>query len=150
MCVRDPFSRSVVRPRVSGNLDHSGSADDPRLGPAAGQRPAVHLLRRGATGAEPLAGARTTGCSGRQTILWGNSIRRSGTWRIRLSHSFIPGPERLAAIPTAYIGRGSGQKSPQPVLKASYRTTTRILAYAEPLLLAAIPTTRPVTPLRAC
>src|SRR4051794_31012161 len=41
-----------------------------------------------------------------KTILWGSAIRRGRTWRIRLSHSLTPGPERLAAIRTACIGVG--------------------------------------------
>jgi predicted HTH transcriptional regulator len=57
------------------------------------------LFRRGREARERADGSA-------QTILWGNPIRRSRTWRIRLSHSFTPGPERLAAIRTAYIGRG--------------------------------------------
>lgn len=107
LCVRDPFSRGVVRLRVSGDLDRSGSAPASvvwaiRL--ANGQR--CTFFAGGATSADPAGRRANYGCSGRQTILWGNPIRRGRTWRIRLSHSFTPGPERLAAIRTAYIGRG--------------------------------------------
>jgi len=107
LCVRDPFSRGVVRLRVSGSLDRSGSAPATlvwavRL--ATGQR--CTFFAGGATSADSAGRRANFGCSGRRTILWGNPIRRSSTWRIRLSHSFSPGPERLVAIRTAYIGRG--------------------------------------------
>ena len=107
LCVRDPFSRGVVRLRVSGNLDRSGSAPSSlvwavRL--ANGQR--CTFSAGGATSADAAGRRANYGCSGRRTILWGNPIRRGPTWRIRLSHSFTPGRERLAAIRTAYIGRG--------------------------------------------
>ena len=107
LCVRDPFSRDVVRLRVSGNLNRSGSAPATlvwavRL--ASGQR--CSFFAGGATSADAAGRRANYGCSGRQTILWGNPIRSGRTWRIRLSHSFAPGPERLAAIQTAYIGVG--------------------------------------------
>jgi hypothetical protein len=107
LCVRDPFSRGVVRLRVSGHLDGSGSA--PRtlvwaVRLASGQR--CSFFAGGATSADAAGRRANYGCAGRLTILWGNPIRRSGTWRIRLSHSFTPGRERLAAIRTAYIGVG--------------------------------------------
>ena len=104
-CVRDPFSRGVVRLRVSGDLDRSGSAPSSlvwavRL--ANGQR--CTFFAGGATSADAAGRRANYRCSGR--FLWGNPIRRGRTWRIRLSHSFTPGPERVAAIRTAYIGRG--------------------------------------------
>jgi hypothetical protein len=107
LCVSDPFSRGVVRLRVSGNLDRSGSAPANlvwavRL--AGGQR--CTYFAGGATSADAAGRRANYGCLWRQTILWGNPIRRGATWRIRLSHSFTPGPERLAAIRTAYVGRG--------------------------------------------
>src|SRR3954451_11893563 len=107
LCVRDPFSRGVIRLRVSGHLDRSGSAPGSlvwavRL--ASGQR--CTFFAGGATSADGAGRRANYGCSGRLTILWGNPIRRSRTWRIRLSHSFTPGHERLAAIRTAYIGVG--------------------------------------------
>jgi hypothetical protein len=107
LCVRDPFSRGAVRLRVSGNLDRSGSAPPGlvwALRLANGQR--CTFFAGGATGADAAGRRANYGCSGRQTILWGTPIRRGRTWRIRLSHSFTPGPERLAAIRTAYIGVG--------------------------------------------
>jgi hypothetical protein len=107
LCVRDPFSRGVVRLRIDGSLDRSGSAPATvvwavRL--ASGQR--CTFFAGGATSADSAGRRANYGCSGRRTILWGNPIRRSRTWRIRLSHSFSPGPERVVAIRTAYIGRG--------------------------------------------
>jgi len=105
--VRDPFSRGVVRLRVSGNLDRSGSAPSSLVG-RCGWRTASGALSSpgGATSADSAGRRANYGWSGRQTILWGNPIRRGPTWRIRLSHSFTPSRERLAAIRTAYIGRG--------------------------------------------
>ena len=107
LCVRDPFSRGVLRLRVNVDLDRSGSAPlslvwAVRL--ASGQR--CTFFAGGATSADSAGRRANYGGSGRQTILWGNPIRRGRTWRIRVSHSFTPGPERLAAIRTAYIGRG--------------------------------------------
>ena len=104
---RPPEPGAPARLRVSGNLDRSGSAPVSlvwavRL--ANGQR--CTYFAGGATSADAAGRRANYGCSGRQTVLWGNPIRRSGTWRIRLSHSFTPGPERLAAIRTAYIGHG--------------------------------------------
>lgn len=107
LCVRDPFSRGVVRLRVTHNLDRTGSASSTlvwavRL--ANGQK--CTFFAGGATNADAAGRRANYGCAGRRTILWGNPIRRGRTWRIRLSHSFTPGPERLAAIRTAYIGSG--------------------------------------------
>ena len=92
---------------MSGHLDRPGSA--PRtlvwaVRLASGQR--CSFFAGGATGADGAGRPAHYGCSGGQTILWGNPIRTGRTWRIRLSHSFAPGPERLAAIQTAYIGVG--------------------------------------------
>jgi hypothetical protein len=106
LCVRDPFTRGVVRLRVTGHLDNGfntgpGVAWALRL--AGGQR--CSAFAGGATSADSAGRRANYACSGRMTVLWGNPIRRSGTWRIRLSHSFTPGPERLVAIRTAYIGR---------------------------------------------
>jgi hypothetical protein len=107
LCVGNPFARGVVRLRVSGDLDRSGSAPASlvwALRLASGQR--CTFFAGGATSGDAAGRRANYGCSGRQTVLWGNPIRRGATWRIRLSHSFTPGPERLAAIRTAYIGRG--------------------------------------------
>lgn len=38
-------------------------------------------------------------------VVWGSPRRAPGTWRIRASRSFTPGPERLVAIRSAHIGQ---------------------------------------------
>ena len=107
VCVRDPFSRGVVRLRVSGNLQNSYSA---RIGTTwalrlfSGHR--CSLAAGGATNVD-VAGRRLNYfCRGSNLVLWGNPIRRGPTWRIRSSHSVYPGPERLSAIRVVYMGRG--------------------------------------------
>jgi hypothetical protein len=92
---------------AGGHLNRSGSA--PRtlvwaVRLASGQR--CTFFAGGATSADAAGRRANYGCSGRQTILWGNPIRRSRTWWIRLSHSFTPRPEGPAAIRTAYVGVG--------------------------------------------
>jgi len=108
LCVASPFSRGAVRLRVSGSLNNSYSARSGQIWAlrlAGGQR--CTLFAGGATSVDAGGRRANYGCRGRRrTILWGSPIRRRATWRIRLSHSFTPGPQRLAAIRTAYIGAG--------------------------------------------
>jgi hypothetical protein len=106
VCVRSPFARGVIRLRVSERLSNRFSASTRQVWAirlASGQR--CVFFAGGATSADSAGRRANYGCSGRQTILWGDPIRSRATWRIRLSHSFTPGPERLVSIKTAYIGR---------------------------------------------
>jgi hypothetical protein len=106
LCVGDPFTDHVIRLRVSGDMENSYSAKPGvvwavRL--AGGLR--CTFFAGGATNVD-VAGRRLNyGCRDARSALWGNPIRQGSTWRIRLTHSFEPGPERLVAIRTAYIGR---------------------------------------------
>ena len=106
VCVGGPFGHGVIRLRVSGDLDRSGSAPAGlvwavRL--ASGQR--CVLFAGGATSVDAGGRRANYGCSSSQTVLWGSPRRGPGTWRIRSSSSFTPGPERLVANRTAYIGQ---------------------------------------------
>jgi hypothetical protein len=106
VCVRDPFSRGVVRLRVSGHLDDAFSAGTGvvwALRLSNGQR--CSAFAGGATSVDSAGRRANYACSGRLTVLWGNPTRGPGTWRIRLSQSFAAGAERLVGIRTAYIGR---------------------------------------------
>jgi hypothetical protein len=106
VCVADPFAHGVIRLRVSGDLNRSASAPAGlvwavRL--ADGQR--CTFFAGGATSVDAAGRRANYGCSGTRTVLWGSPRRGPGTWRIRASRSFTPGPERRVAIRTAYIGQ---------------------------------------------
>jgi hypothetical protein len=106
VCVPSPFARIVVRLRFNGSLPSDSSA---RLGAlwalrlANGQR---CTFLQGATTVDGAGRRANFACSGRRTVLWGNPNRTSKTWRIRLSHSYAPGPQPLVVVREAFIGRG--------------------------------------------
>jgi hypothetical protein len=106
LCVGDPFTRHVIRLRVSGTMSDSYSAKPGivwavRL--ANGLR--CTFYAGGATNVDGAGRRLNYGCANSGSVLWGNPIRKGQTWHIRLSHSTALGRERLAAITTAYIGR---------------------------------------------
>jgi hypothetical protein len=105
LCVRDPFTRHVIRLRVSGDLNNTYSAKPGivwavRL--ASGLR--CTLFAGGATNVDAGGRRLNYGCRNSDSVLWGNPIRKSSTWHVRLTHSAESGPEQLVAIRTAYIG----------------------------------------------
>ena len=105
LCVADPFSSHVIRLRVSGDMNNGYSAKPAvvwavRL--ASGAR--CTFFAGGGTNADAGGRRLNYGCRNSRDVLWGNPIRKAPTWQIRLTHSFQPGPERLVAIRTAYIG----------------------------------------------
>jgi hypothetical protein len=70
----------------------------------------LSFLAGGASNADAAGRRLNYVCCRSRAVLWGNPIRRGSTWHIRLTRSsnpFVdrPGPERLVAIRTAYIGR---------------------------------------------
>jgi hypothetical protein len=110
VCARDPFSTHVIRLRT----DRMRGSYSARAGTVWAIRLASGLkcsfLAGGASNADAAGRRLNYACYGSRAVLWGNPIRRPPTWRIRLTSStadpFInrPGPERLVAISTAYIG----------------------------------------------
>jgi hypothetical protein len=106
VCAGSPFQRNVVRLRVSGRMRNSDSA---RIGVVWAVRLARGLkcifFAGGATNADRAGRRLNFGCRKSSSVLWGNPIRTGPTWHIRLTTSSQPGPERLVAIRTAYIGR---------------------------------------------
>ena len=120
LCVRDPFSRGVVRLRVSGNLDGSGSAPPSlvwavRL--ANGQRCTFFAGEPRAP--TPPGGARTTAARGAGPSSGASrsaAAPRGGSGFRTPSHPAASGWSPSA--PPRPVG-ADDQKSPQPVLKAS-------------------------------
>lgn len=106
VCVGDPFTRHVLRLRVSGNMDNADSARPGAVWAVrleSGHR--CTFLAGGASGADSAGRRLNFFCRGSSAVLWGNPIRRGPTWHIRMTRSPEGGPERLVAIRTAYIGQ---------------------------------------------
>ena len=105
VCVGVPFTRHVLRLRVSGNMDNADSACRARCGRAPGVGTSLHVPCRRRVGRRFGWSAPQLFCRGSSAVLWGNPIRRGPTWHIRMTRSPEGGPERLVAIRTAYIGQ---------------------------------------------
>jgi hypothetical protein len=108
VCAREPFSTHVIRLRT----DRMNGSYSAREGTVWAIRLASGLkcsFLQGASNADDAGRRLNYACNGSRSVLWGNPIRRGSTWHIRLTraanpYTERPGPERLVAIRTAYIG----------------------------------------------
>ena len=111
VCARDPFSMHVIRLRT----DRVSGSHSARRGAVWAIRLASGLkcsFLQGASNVDNAGRRLNYACYGSRAVLWGNPIRQGPTWHIRLTRAAAdpfsqrPGPERLVAIRTAYIGSG--------------------------------------------
>jgi hypothetical protein len=109
VCVSDPFSTHVIRLRTH-RMDGGYSA---REGTVWALRLASGLkcsFLQGASNVDGSGRRLNYACYDSRSVLWGNPLRRGSTWHISLTrvaanlYTERPGPERLVAIRTAYIG----------------------------------------------